>query len=88
MKYLLDEIEPLADEQRLLMILVVEIYVGDAELELQMGRDVGRGFRLDDSIPYNRADALRAHHHADHQAAVGLELARCCPRARSRGFSA
>ena len=56
------------------MILVVQVDIRDAELELHLRPHVRRGLRLDDSFPYNWADAFVAHQHADHQAAVGLEL--------------
>ncbi len=71
---LLDQIEAVPGDQRLLVLRVVKIDVGDAKLQLQIRPHVRQRLRLDDSLPANRADALTAHQRADHQAAIAFEL--------------
>src|SRR5580704_4731088 len=71
-----DQIEAFSDDQSLFVLGVVQIDIGNAQLENQIGRDVWLGGELDNPVPRDRADALSRHAYPKAHRAEGFKLDR------------
>src|SRR5208337_1391726 len=68
----LEQVEAAAGKRGLFMPRIVQIDVGDAEFQLPAGGYVGGRKRLDDPLPCDRVDAVRAHPGPDVKGRVGF----------------